>query len=156
MGIWKIYSADNDGNIGRNSVIDSTMEALEPLLHLWDITDPFVRFWQSIFHLPDDMMRLSILLILTFPAVYIHRYVLANTTSRLSFSLVTGLLWVFFCFKWDALYYVGTGLATYLICWLMPSKHSPKVIILLSFGVLSWGYVRHPFSFFACNINIVN
>lgn len=113
---------------------------MEHLADFWDFTNPFVEFWQSIFKLPDDMMRLSICLIATYPAVIIHRYALPGTTARLIFSLFVGLFWAFFCFKWEALFYVVTGLLTYIICWIVPAKHCPKVVLLLSFGVLSYGF----------------
>ena len=108
--------------------------------NFWDFTDPFVVFWQSIFRLPDDMMRLSICLIATYPAVLIHRFVLPGHKSRLVYSLFVGLFWAFFCFKWDALYYVVTGLLCYLTVWFLPTKQSPFLVILISFGILSYGY----------------
>ena len=55
--------------------------------NFWDFTNPFVEFWQSIFHLPDDMMRLAICLIATYPAVMIHRYLLTGTKQRLLFGV---------------------------------------------------------------------
>ena len=117
------------------------MEVVESLADFWDFTDPFVDFWRGLFKLPDDMMRLSICLIVTYPAVLLHRFVMPGTKARLVFSLFVGLFWAFFCFKWEALYYVGTGLFTYLACWLLPSKHCPRIVVVVSFAVLSYGYI---------------
>ena len=121
--------------------MEAVLATLAPFENFWDFTDPFVQFWQRIFKLPDDMMRLSICLIATYVGVLIHRFVLPGTRSRVTFSMLLGIFWAFFCFKWDALYYVGTGMGTYLIVWMLPSKYSPVVVILFSFGVLSYGYV---------------
>lgn|SRR3990167_2131651 len=116
------------------------VQSLSPsLANFWDFTDPFVVFWQAIFKLPDDMMRLSICLIGTYPFVFLHRFFLPSTNARLWFSFLLGLFYAFFCFKWDGLYFVFSGLGTYLICALLPAKYSPKVVVLFSFAVLSYG-----------------
>jgi hypothetical protein len=116
------------------------VEAFAPgLASFWNFTDPFVQFWQSIFHLPDDMMRLCFCLIFALPMALLHRHVVPGTTARMVFSLLVGLFFVFFCFKWDALYFVVSGLVTYLIAAVVPSKYSPQLIILFSFGVLTYG-----------------
>jgi len=130
------------------------MEVVESLADFWDFTDPFVDFWRGLFKLPDDMMRLSICLIVTYPAVLLHRFVMPGTKARLVFSLFVGLFWAFFCFKWEALYYVGTGLFTYLACWLLPSKHCPRIVVVVSFAVLSYGHwTRFQYHYLVYYIN---
>ena len=141
------------------------MELIQQFENFWDFTDPFVNFWISIFHLPDDMMRLSILLIASYLAAIVHRNFLATYTARLYFSLFTGLFWCFFCFKWDALHYIGISFFTYFACRFLPTKQAPRIVLIATFVHLSYGYFFFVFSkiilfsnstqfLFTININI--
>jgi hypothetical protein len=112
---------------------------MEQLSNFWDFTDPFVAAWQSVFHLPDDMMRLSISLFATFPVAAVYRFYLKSTTIRQLYSLFFGLIFFFFCFKWETLYFLATGILTYIICAVAPAKQAPRLVLLLTFGVLSYG-----------------
>jgi len=124
--------------------------------NFWDFTDPFVIFWQSIFRLPDDMMRLSICLIATYIGAIIHRYFIKQTNIRYLFSLCVGLFWLFFCFKWDALYYVISGTITYVICLIFPVKYVPKIVLVVSFGVLAYGHwMRFYYAYLVYTVNWV-
>jgi hypothetical protein len=112
---------------------------MEVVSHLWDFTDPIVDFFRSVIPIPDDMMRLSIVLFASFPAAAIYQLFLETAFVRMAYSLLIGLGFVFFCFKWEAIYFIATGLLSYLICAFIPTKQSPRLVLLLSFGVLTYG-----------------
>ena len=84
-------------------------------------------------------MRLSICLIAVYVLSYAHRYLLKGTTLRLAVSLVSGLFLAFFCFKWEAMHYVIAATGTYLLCAAAPRNIMPWLVVVWTFGYLSYG-----------------